>query len=143
MRELATDIMATSTTELTHSISFGSLGAAIFRTNIKLREAGMFKLAYMVVTMRPVKSELVSKVTELTSQFPKAHGGPVHIGDPAAIGITDITKPDWGDPVPINPGEIMIFHACGVSAQEAIINNNIPFAITHAPGQMFMTDTPI
>ncbi len=85
----------------------------------------------------------VSKVVLLSSQYPEAHGGPVHVGDPAVIGIKDISQPDWGAPVPILPGEVMVFHACGVTTQQVLVESGVDFAITHYPGCMFVTDTPI
>ena len=69
-----------------------------------------------------------------------AHGAPVHAGDPAAIGIAHVDRPDYGDAVTIRPGEIPVFWACGVTPQAAIANANLPVAITHAPGRMFVTD---
>ena len=68
-------------------------------------------------------------------------GAPVHIGDPSVIGIKDIAKPDFGDPVDINPGEVPVFWACGVTPQSIVMNSKPPFAITHAPGYMLITDT--
>lgn len=65
----------------------------------------------------------------------------VHIGDPSVIGIKDIAKPDFGDPVDINPGEVPVFWACGVTPQSIVMNSKPPFAITHAPGYMLITDT--
>ena len=38
---------------------------------------------------------------EITDRYPNVHGGPVQIGDPAAIGIKDINRPDYGDAVEI------------------------------------------
>ncbi|HFG7030597.1 TPA: DUF1445 domain-containing protein [Acinetobacter baumannii] len=39
-------------------------------------------------------------------------------------------------------GEIPVFWACGVTPQAAVMNSKIPFAISHAPGYMFITDIP-
>ena len=70
------------------------------------------------------------------------HGTPVHLGAPEAIGIADIARPDYGDPVEVAPGEIPVFWACGVTPQAALMASRPPFAITHAPGHMFVTDVP-
>ena len=67
-------------------------------------------------------------------------GAPVHIGHPASIGIADIAKPDYGDPVPIGSDELPVFWACGVTPQAVIAAAKVPFAITHAPGLMLVTD---
>ena len=78
---------------------------------------------------------------QISGAIPKVHGAPVHIGDPSVIGIKDIAKPDFGDPVDINPGEVPVFWACGVTPQSIVMNSKPPFAITHAPGYMLITDT--
>ena len=48
------------------------------------------------------------------------HGAPVHVGDPAALGIVDLARPDFGDAVTIEPDEIPVFWACGVTPQLAL-----------------------
>jgi uncharacterized protein YcsI (UPF0317 family) len=68
------------------------------------------------------------------------HGSPIHIGEPAMIGVSDMARPDFGDPVPLREGEIPVFWACGVTPQTAAIEAGIPFMITHSPGHMFITD---
>ena len=69
-----------------------------------------------------------------------AHGGPIQIGDPGSLGIRDVTKPEYGEPVTILEGEVPVFWACGVTPQEAIRNAKPRIAITHAPGYMFVSD---
>ena len=71
---------------------------------------------------------------------PNVHGAPVHFGDPSAIGIKDINRPDYGDAVDILPGEVPVFWACGVTPQSAIRNAKPPISITHKPGCMLVTD---
>lgn len=94
----------------------------------------------MVCSMRPVKYSQVPKAVMATGRFPAVHGAPVHIGDPAAIGIKDVDRPDFGDPVEICAGEVPVFWACGVTPQAAVMKSKPPFAITHAPGHMFIGD---
>ena len=55
-----------------------------------------------VVTMRPIAAARVVRVRELSARYPHAHGVPIHIGNPEAIGITDLGRPDYGGPVPID-----------------------------------------
>ncbi|MER6568326.1 putative hydro-lyase [Streptomyces sp. NPDC001093] len=95
----------------------------------------------MVVSMRPVPAEHIRAAIRESSLLPAVHGGPVHCGDPAALGIEDLARPDFGDPVAPAPGDIPVFWACGVTPQAAVMASRPPFAITHAPGQMFLTDT--
>lgn len=111
----------------------------MYRTNIACRPAGRFS-GPMVVSMRPLTPDQALKATRICSRFPRAHGAPVHLGDPAAIGIRDINKPDFGDPVEIRAGELPVFWACGVTPQAAMMQAKPPFAITHKPGHMFLTD---
>jgi len=111
----------------------------MYRTNIACQAAGPFA-GPMVVSMRPLKPADAIRAVQITSRFPAVHGAPVHLGLPHSIGIADITKPDYGDPVPINPDEIPVFWACGVTPQAVINAAKLPFAITHAPGMMLVTD---
>ncbi|MCH8225206.1 MAG: DUF1445 domain-containing protein, partial [Chloroflexi bacterium] len=94
----------------------------------------------MVVSMRPIKREQIVRAVQVTSRFPATHGAPVHIGDPAAIGITDLDNPDFGDPVEVRAGEEPVFWACGVTPQAVALNCKPSLMITHAPGRMFITD---
>lgn len=112
---------------------------AMYDTNIKLESSGVFS-GNTVVSMRPIKSKDVTKAVMITSRFSQVHGAPVHIGNPSEIGIKDITKPDYGDYVGIEEDEVPVFWACGVTPQNALKQSKIPFAITHGPGYMFLTD---
>ncbi|WP_213290338.1 putative hydro-lyase [Bradyrhizobium sp. sGM-13] len=111
----------------------------MFRTNIACSPAGPFA-GPMVVTMRPFKPADAIRAIQITSRFPSVHGAPVHIGLPQSIGIADLAKPDYGDPVPVEADEIPVFWACGVTPQSVIAAAKVPFAITHAPGLMLVTD---
>ena len=111
----------------------------MYVTNIKCRPAGRLS-GPMVVSMRPVRHDQVPKAVLCTGRFPAVHGAPVHIGDPSAIGIKDIGRPEFGDPVEIREGEVPVFWACGVTPQAVLMNSRPPFAITHAPGHMFLCD---
>ncbi len=112
---------------------------AMYRTNIATTAAGRFG-GPMVVSMRPMKAAHAIRATQITSRFPNVHGAPVHIGDPALIGIADLAKPDYGDAVEVMPDELPVFWACGVTPQAALQQARPPFAITHAPGAMLITD---
>src|SRR5260370_8714142 len=76
----------------------------------------------------------------ICSRFPRAHGAPVHLGDPGAIGSGDLARPDFGDPVELQTGEIPVFWACGVTPQAVAMEVRPPLLITHKPGHMFVTD---
>lgn len=111
----------------------------MYKTNIACEKAGVFE-GPMVVSMRPMTPENAKKAKEITERYPNVHGGPVQIGDPEAIGIRDIKRPDYGDSVEIREGEIPVFWACGVTPQAAIENAKLPLVVTHAPGHMFITN---
>ncbi|KJC59247.1 hypothetical protein UP10_19505 [Bradyrhizobium sp. LTSPM299] len=111
----------------------------MYRTNIACSPSGPFA-GPMVVSMRPFKPKDAIRAVQITSRFPSVHGAPVHLGHPHAIGIKDIAKPDYGDPVPVADDEIPVFWACGVTPQAVIANAKLPFSITHAPGLMLVTD---
>jgi uncharacterized protein YcsI (UPF0317 family) len=111
----------------------------MYRTSIPCRSAGRFS-GPMVVSMRPLTPAQAVKATQICSRFPRAHGAPVHFGDPAAIGIRDVNRPDYGDPVRIQDGEMPVFWACGVTPQAVLMYAKPPLAITHKPGHMLLTD---
>ena len=90
--------------------------------------------------MRPYTPENAQRAAAVTKNYPMAHGGPIQIGDPDALGIRDIHNPEYGEAVTIKDGEIPVFWACGVTPQEAIRNAKPEIAITHAPGYMFVSD---
>ena len=115
------------------------LNVPMYQTNIPCKPAGRLS-GPMVVSMRPIPHALVPKAVLCTGRFPAVHGAPVHIGDPAAIGIADVNRPDFGQSVPIYDGETPVFWACGVTPQAALMASKPPFAITHAPGHMFICD---
>ena len=112
---------------------------SMFRTSLQCEPAGVFN-GEMVVTMRPIKSRDVAKVVEISGRFDVAHGAPVHIGNPQAIGIADLGRPDYGDAVSIQDDEVPVFWACGVTPQWVAQKSKLPLCITHAPGKMFVTD---
>ncbi|WP_084962446.1 putative hydro-lyase [Thermoactinospora rubra] len=113
----------------------------MYRTSIPCRPAGRLA-GPLVVSMRPVPAGLVGVAVQVSELFPGAHGGPVHIGDPAAIGVRDLDAPDYGDPVEVRSGEVPVFWACGVTPQAAVLAGGVPYAIGHLPGHMAITDLP-
>ena len=96
----------------------------------------------LVVSMRPIPADLVSTAVRVTAAVPDVHGAPVHVGVPEALGISDLARPDFGDPVEVQPGDVPVFWACGVTPQAAVMASAPPFAISHAPGHMLVTDVP-
>ncbi len=115
------------------------VNVAMYRTSIATQPAGIFH-GPLVVSMRPLKPADAIRAVQITSRFPDVHGAPVHIGLPAAIGIRDLARPDYGDPVPVHDDELPVFWACGVTPQAVVVEAKPELCITHAPGCMLVTD---
>lgn len=111
----------------------------MYRSTRACRPVGPFH-GPLVVSMRPIPAALVDQARRITARQVRAHGAPVHVGDPAELGIADLAQPDYGDPLPVAPGEVPMFWACGVTPQAAAEAAGIELMITHAPGHMFVTD---
>jgi len=111
----------------------------MYRSSIECSPAGPFK-SRMVVSMRPFSAAHAIRAIQICTRFPAVHGAPVHLGDPARIGIADLGRPDYGDAVTVNEDEIPLFWACGVTPQLALAAARVPLAITHSPGCMLVTD---
>ncbi|EHY87383.1 putative hydro-lyase [Saccharomonospora azurea] len=111
----------------------------MYRTTIACEPAGVFSSS-MVVSMRGVPASRVPDAVRICARYPAVHGAPVHIGDPASIGITDLDTPDWGDPPVLRDGDVPVFWACGVTPQAMVMESRPEFAIAHAPGRMAITD---
>jgi uncharacterized protein YcsI (UPF0317 family) len=113
----------------------------MYQTTIPLQPAGPFS-GHMVVSMRPFEPRAAIRAIEITSRFPMTHGAPVHLGDPKAIGIRDLARPEWGDPVTVRGGEIPLYWACGTTPQNAVLQAKPEIIITHKPGCLLVTDVP-
>ena len=112
----------------------------MFHTSVPNQRAGPFG-GELVVSMRPYAPANLIEVETLTASYPGAHGGPVHWGNPAKLGISDLSSPEWGDSVQLREGELPVFWACGVTPQTAIAEAALPcLVVTHAPGRMFVCD---
>jgi len=112
----------------------------MYQTSIDCEPAGQFS-GKLVVSMRPLNAKDAIRSIQISSRFPAVHGAPVHLGDPAEIGIKDIMKPEYGDaPRTFQNNEIPVFWACGVTPQSVLENSKPDFCITHSPGKMLITD---
>jgi uncharacterized protein YcsI (UPF0317 family) len=112
---------------------------SVYITNIPCVPAGGFS-GPMVVSMRPIPEKLVVRAIKVTSRFPATHGAPVHIGDPKKIGIQDLQKVDWGDPLRFEKDDVPVFWACGVTPQAVAMASKPEIMITHSAGHMFISD---
>jgi uncharacterized protein YcsI (UPF0317 family) len=111
----------------------------MYRTSVPTRPAGSLH-GPLVVSMRPVPAELVQTAIDVTARYPAVHGAPMHVGDPAALGIRDLDHPDFGEAVEVRTGEVPMFWGCGVTPQASVMASRPAFAIGHAPGHMAITD---
>jgi uncharacterized protein YcsI (UPF0317 family) len=120
----------------------------VYVSNIPCRPAGRFS-GPVVVSMRPIPGDRVAEVAAITSRFPKVHGSPVYIGDPAGIGIDEtinhvMTKYDLGSvnsAIPrLSKHLTPVFWGCGITPQTAAIESRVEFMITHGPATLFLTD---
>jgi uncharacterized protein YcsI (UPF0317 family) len=111
----------------------------MYTTAVACHPAGRFQ-GPLVVSMRPMTPSQAIRATEITSRFTSSHGAPVHIGDPATLGIAELASPQVGDPVVLRDGEVPVVWACGVTPQAVAAASRPSLMITHAPGHMFITD---
>jgi uncharacterized protein YcsI (UPF0317 family) len=113
---------------------------SMFTTNIPTTPAGPF-FGPLVVSQRWIPEDKVVRAVQATSRFPAVHGAPIHIGDPAAIGIKDPLKPDFGEAwEPESASDVPVYWACGVTPQAVAMSSKPELMITHSPGHMFVTD---
>jgi uncharacterized protein YcsI (UPF0317 family) len=111
----------------------------LFRTGRRARSAGGFQ-GPLVVSMRPFATPDVERVVAITTRLPRSHGAPLHRGAADEIGIGDIDRPDWGEPLRPNPDETALYWGCGLTALAALQEARMPYFISHAPGAMLVTD---
>ncbi|GGL34475.1 putative hydro-lyase [Phycicoccus endophyticus] len=111
----------------------------MYVTDRRCRSAGSMS-GPLVVSMRPVPADRVADAVSITARYPAVHGAPVHVGDPAALGIADLDRPDFGEPVRLSDGDVPVFWGCGVTPQAAVMESRPTLAIAHAPGHMLVTD---
>jgi uncharacterized protein YcsI (UPF0317 family) len=114
---------------------------SMYLTDRQCRPAGRLH-GPLVVSMRHIPADLVATAVQVSGRMPAVHGAPVHVGAPQSLGIRDLDEPDFGDPVRPHDGDVPVFWACGVTPQAALMASRPPFAITHAPGHMLVTDAP-
>lgn len=111
----------------------------MYRTSRRWRPAGALS-GPLVVSLRGIPPDRVADAVRISSRYPMVHGAPVHVGDPAALGIGALDRLDFGDPPVLEPGDVPVFWACGVTPQAMVMESRPELAITHAPGHMLITD---
>lgn len=111
---------------------------AVYQSLWKTTPAGPF-YGPMAVSMRPIYQEQVKQAIAITARYYRNHGAPIHIGHAAEI-IKDISQPEYGGYYQIQPGQVPVFWACGVTPQLAALQAKLPLMITHKVARMFVSD---
>lgn len=114
----------------------------LYETNIPLARVGAFA-GRQWVAMRPFAPADAIRAIEIAARYPLAHGAPIHFGDPGAIGIDRVSKPDAGTPSRIREGEVPLFWPSAVSAESAIRAARPVCAILSVPGKRLITDLSV
>ena len=115
---------------------------AIYRSTLESVPAGGFA-GPLIVSMRPLRPADAIRAIEVTARYPLAHGAPVHIGKPAAIGV-DLGRPmEMLGRVSLQDDELPLFWACGVTPQRAIRQAAPDLCIAHRSAHMLVTDVPM
>ncbi|MBP5858271.1 DUF1445 domain-containing protein [Marivibrio halodurans] len=114
----------------------------LYESNIPLIASGAFA-GRLWVTMRPFSAGDAIRAIEIAARYPLAHGAPVHFGDPGAIGIDRLSRPDGGVPSRMREGEVPLFWPSTHSAATAIRAARPGLALLNAPGKRLITDLPI
>lgn len=61
----------------------------MYKTNCMTKPAGPFH-GPIVCSMRPMTPENAGRAYAITAAMPNVHGAPLHIGDPAVLGVIDV-----------------------------------------------------
>ena len=136
------------------NVAFKTLG--VFSTNIPTIPAGPFR-GNLTVTAKLFRSSYDAiRAIQITSRHYLSHGAPIHIGDPKAIGITDlfsadlITADDLASPTDrrtnqevrswLSNGGVLVYWHCGATNRKLAEEAKLPLMIVDYPNTMFVTD---
>lgn len=114
----------------------------VYTTALPTQSVGAFS-TNLAVTMRSMTPANAIRAIQVTSRFPATHGAPIHFGDPAAIGIADLSRPDFGPPANIAADEVPVFWACSATAVSATEAAKPDLLVTFDPPYMLVTDRRI
>ncbi|XP_003787035.1 D-glutamate cyclase, mitochondrial isoform X1 [Otolemur garnettii] len=94
----------------------------------------------LVVTVRAVPEDKLGKLVQASCSLGGERGQPIHIGDPGLLGIKELSKPDYGDPVVCQPGDVPVFWPSQLTSIGAVSSCKAPLAFVSTPGCTVMTD---
>lgn len=120
-------------------------GMGSFSTNIPCIPAGPFHGNLAVYCKVFASSHEAVRAIQITSRHRFQHGPPCHIGDPAAIGIKDLSKPDKIPPLgqapkPPEEGEVALFWPCFATVRAILLNAKLSLTVVDYPVNNFVTD---
>ena len=126
-------------------VNFRFMGA--YTSNISLVPFGQFRCDNMVAVGILFKTSLDAvQAVQIATQLPASHGYPIHIGDPAEIGV-DLMNPDIVNPftadspaLPQQPGEVCMIWPGTVTHMNVIKTVKPPLAMVAKPAMTFVTD---
>ena len=95
---------------------------SVHLSNVTLKEIGPIA-GSMMVTMRPIKKDRLLETFLITSQYPDAHGAPIHMGNPALLQIQDPPK--------IEDDEVPVFWGCGFGVTQIITSIGKYYSVVH------------
>ncbi|XP_060037172.1 D-glutamate cyclase, mitochondrial isoform X2 [Erinaceus europaeus] len=95
---------------------------------------------HLVVTMRPVPQDKMSRLVQACGSGGGEPGLPVHIGAPELLGIRDLAKPDFGAPLACPPGAVPVFWPSWLTCLDAVSSCKTSLAFTSTPGCSVLTD---
>src|SRR4051812_1212615 len=95
--------------------------AGVYITSLDTVAAGLFR-GPLMVTMRAFKPADAIRAIQITSRFPNVHGAPVHIGNPASIGVDLNSRYQNVGDGEVGDDELPVFWACGLTPQLAVKN---------------------
>ncbi|XP_013372675.1 PREDICTED: UPF0317 protein C14orf159 homolog, mitochondrial isoform X2 [Chinchilla lanigera] len=116
----------------------GHSHAAAYKTTVPCAAVAGF-CCPLVVTMRPIPKDKLERLLQVTCSMAGEQGQPIHIGHPELLGIKELSKPDYGDHVACQPGDVPVFWPSQLTSLEAVSSCNTPLPFTSVPGCTIMT----
>lgn len=114
-------------------------GLPLYISTLPCQTAGIFS-GFHVVSMRPFTPSKLIKAIQVGTINRSPHGTPVHLGKPKEIGISDLSKPAFGEPIAIEKGCMPAFWTSNMTAQLAITKIAPKLCIINSPEHLLVTD---
>lgn len=136
----------------------GSFDWALKAANVHFQDNGIFVANIPCVPAEPFHGDLAVscrlfkttydavRAIQITSRHLPMHGPPIHIGNPAVIGIKELSEhnliPGHVKVAPRQPseGEIAMFWPCGATNRIVATETKLPLTIIDYPSSMLVTD---